>query len=52
MFHNYFFNDLQKQNKEKGRVELRKIKAVETVDDFVLDKKSNVFQVCVIYANV
>uniref|UniRef100_K1QIS8 non-specific protein-tyrosine kinase n=1 Tax=Magallana gigas TaxID=29159 RepID=K1QIS8_MAGGI len=44
-FLKYFDGTLDKQNKEKGRVELRKIKAVETVDDFVLDKKSNVFQV-------
>lgn len=36
---------MQKQGKQKGVIELRKIKAVENVEDHVLDRKTNVFQV-------
>ncbi|XP_041359830.1 tyrosine-protein kinase TXK-like [Gigantopelta aegis] len=41
------YNDgkLQKRGKEKGRIPLETIKAVETVDDKMLDNKDNVFQI-------
>ncbi|XP_062608215.1 tyrosine-protein kinase Tec-like [Saccostrea cucullata] len=41
----YYDGTLDKQGKQKGCIELRKVKAVETVEDCVLDKKTNVFQV-------
>ncbi|XP_022322441.1 tyrosine-protein kinase Tec-like isoform X1 [Crassostrea virginica] len=44
-FLRYFDGTFDKQGKQKGVIELRKIKAVENVEDHVLDRKTNVFQV-------
>ena len=44
-FKNYFKNVFQKVGKEKGKIPLKSVKAVEAVDDMVLDSRENVFQV-------
>ncbi|XP_069129754.1 tyrosine-protein kinase Btk-like isoform X2 [Argopecten irradians] len=41
----YYEGTLEKQGKVKGSIDLKLVKAVENIDDHVLDNKENVFQI-------